>query len=205
MRIKCFFCGKYTTNMIYHKQRCNKWKDLSRDVLVHNILPHVQHQNNVSKFENYTKYIRQFIINNGSSRYCYCDKHNCNTFSREKINKKTILTDKHIIFVSQNNDWAIIGFKNLLSRDPLISKRKINYVTKYYIKQQNYYDKDHRLNVVTVVNNKLIEILNKHNLSLIPNYNPYNHLNEWKYLKKVKEFNKMVKKIIKYHDLIYAS
>lgn len=39
MRVKCFFCNKYTSSMKYHKKKCKDFRQLSKDVFLYEILP----------------------------------------------------------------------------------------------------------------------------------------------------------------------
>lgn len=113
MRIKCFFCGKYTTSFKnYHKSRCEKFYQLSPDILYHEILIHERHKK-LMKLLHKKMYIYLKSQNSTDTTYITSDF----TFTTKLINENMMKNSSDIKYKYFQNNIKLeqYGIKRLNS------------------------------------------------------------------------------------------
>lgn len=125
MKLRCFFCGKRTINMMRHKEQCKKWIQISNDVLFHEILIHTRYFNLVKKLATSKNYKRIYKTNFSKCR------------SRVKINKNEAMTLYHeyppIIYFGDGNNCKFMYYKcQTLTTILWYSYKKNNYLNYIY-------------------------------------------------------------------------
>lgn len=198
---QCFLCEKKTRNMYKHKLKCKKWVDLSRDVLIHNILPQINYWNKEVEYYKYLIKVITFIKKFGhSSSYYFMDQVNGNNIISVPAHCYSYDIFKTVCYkgrLKSKYGRIIIGKRN---QDVILcytTKGKQGDRLCYYISNQsiegkfsNSYDYDY----------KLINILGNYGMSIKTNYYPNKMLNEINKCKLMNKFNSHISNIIRYEQ-----
>lgn len=126
--VKCFFCNKIFRKINIHKYKCNKWVNLSHDILNYEILPLTHNFFIEKKKEKYFKKIRTYIRNHGSKHKIIDDDNAISVGELLSTRKSDYYINKGIFL----NVYSVVG----------VVTDTIEIKTDYHIKKETlfYFD-----------------------------------------------------------------